>query len=753
MSKKYLLQLVTGVSFAALIVPAAFAQTGTPKAQNTQDEPEVIIVTAQKRNERLQDVPLTVSVVSSAALARQSITNLTDLQNATPELNFVGQPSSGFSIRGSGTQSFARSAENNVLLVVDGVVHGQLTPSTNSLFDVAQVEVLSGPQGMLFGKNASAGVINVTTASPNPADQSGFLRLSAGEDGYRVFNGTFNQPLGEKAAIRVNVAHDAKQGMLLNRFNGRRIDDRDASGARVRILWDASEALTFNLIADFERQNGGNNAWQARAVNNTGSTSIAGRSAACGVVPSPTNTEVCLDGDTSQSVEIGGLSAQADWTVGGYVVTGILGYREYRREASTDSDTRPINALNLNTVSDDVQQSSQELRIASSAQERFSFVVGLFNYDHQYFSVNQQAGTLGLLPFVAARTTTDDVSQTSFAVFGQGSFKVTPQFNIIFGGRQTWDKVSNTVRSFVNPALGVRFVGFSPAVDSTASPSVDTENFSWRLGAQYQPSDNLTFFATYSKGYKGPAVNNTLASSAAPAIVREEIPTNIEVGFKGGFFDNRLRADVSIFEMVSKDFQTQTALIVNGLTQFVFANASELTFQGIQANLTLRPARGLNFTLGTLYNEATYGDFRVVCNAPFLDGCTTSQGATTISAKGRQLAGAPKTKVTFGASYERSIGNNMLAFADGNLAYRSDINTSATPDPNLVIGAYTLIDGRIGIKTEDGRISLAVFGKNLGDERAAGFIFRDPLSPTGNYMQSFASNAFRTIGVTLEARF
>ena len=187
--------LKSSVAAIALFPASGFAQNAPSAPADVKDD--VVIVTAQKRSERLQDVPLTVSVVSGSALARQSITSLSDLQNATPELNFIGQPSSGYSIRGSGTQSFARSSENNVLLVVDGVVQGQLTPSTNTLFDVAQVEVLSGPQGMLFGKNASAGVINITTASPNPAKQSGMVRLSVGEDGYRVINGTLNQPLGE----------------------------------------------------------------------------------------------------------------------------------------------------------------------------------------------------------------------------------------------------------------------------------------------------------------------------------------------------------------------------------------------------------------------------------------------------------------------------------------------------------------------------------------------------------------------------
>jgi iron complex outermembrane receptor protein len=436
--KKFALgTLLAGASLAAMAsTGVAWAQT-TPTAEPEADNE--IIVTAQKREERLQDVPLTVSVVSGERLERQAISNLSDLQNATPELNYVGQPSAGYSIRGSGTQTFARSSENNVLLVIDGIVYGQLTPSEGSLFDIAQVEVLSGPQGMLFGKNASAGVINITTTRPVLGEHSGRLRLSAGEDGYFVANGVANLPIGETAALRVSASRDERGGRILNRFNGQTIDDFDNTSFRARLLWELTPDLSVNVIADTEKQNGGNNAWQARGALNTGPTTIGGRLATCGVTPGPENTEVCLDGPTSREIESKGASAQVDWTIADHTITSITGYRHYTRAVDTDSDTRPINALNQNFASDDITQWTQELRLSSPAEQRFSYVVGAFWYDYQYDSLNNQSGTLGLLPFVATRSFTDDVIQQSYALFGQGSFEITDTINLIFGARQTWD--------------------------------------------------------------------------------------------------------------------------------------------------------------------------------------------------------------------------------------------------------------------------------------------------------------------------
>jgi iron complex outermembrane receptor protein len=345
--------------------------------------------------------------------------------------------------------------------------------------------------------------------------------------------------------------------------------------------------------------------------------------------------------------------------------------------------------------------------------------------------------------------------QRSHAIFGQAEFALTDQFTLIAGARQTWDEVRLKNRFFVDPANGVRFApAFSPVVDTEGAREVDTSNFSYRLGLQFEPSDRLTFFATYSRGYKGPAINNTAALGAAPPIVNSEIPTNIEVGFKAASGDGRLRADLSLFDTRVKDFQAQTTVQVNGLTQFVFANASELHFRGVQLNLYGNPAEGLNFNAGVLYNEATYGDFIVQCNAPFLEGCTVAPGgASVINAQGRQLAGAPKWKLTLGGSFEQPLSERLIGFVDANVAYRSRINSSPTPDPNLVIPGYALVDGRIGLRSEDERWRVSIFAKNLFDKQAAGLIFRDPLSPTGNYMQSFVSNAFRTIGATFEFRY
>lgn len=757
-SKRLSVLLASAACIVAGASPALAEDSGQASAARAPDAPEQIaeiIVTAQKRQERLQDVPLTISVVSGEALARQSITNLTELQNATPELNYVGQPSPGYSIRGSGTQTFTRTSENNVLVVVDGVVQGQLTPPTSSLFDVSRVEVLSGPQGMLFGKNASAGVVNIVTSDPDPSAASGRARISIGDGGYRVANGLANIPISDVGALRITAVHEERDATIFNKFNNRGIDARHTNGVRAKLLLEPTSALKLTIIADRELEKGGNPAWVVAIAAPGAATSIAGRLATCGVVPSATNTDVCLDGPTSRRILSEGGSVQADANIGGgHTLTNIAAFRLFERATDTDSDARPIDGLNNNFAGDLIQQWSEELRIASPSGQRLEYVGGLFYYNYHYKSHVDQSGTLGALPFVATASSNQEITQISKAVFGQMSFKPIEAVSLIAGGRYTRDTLRATFVSYTDPTKGTRYSGFGNT-PGTASNLIHTSNFSYRLGAQYRPNREMTLFATFSQGYKGPALNNLLATtSIAPAVVRPERPRNLEAGVKTTLFDRKLAIDLSVYRMNVRDFQAQTTVQANGVTQFVFANASSLRFKGFQVNATARPVKGLSLTSGVLYNKATYGTFVVQCNAPYLTGCNAAGAAgNVIDVAGRQLANAPRWKVALGAAYEHALSEQFEGFADVNAVYRSKATTAAAPDPNLVIKGYTLIDTRFGVRTADGKYSLAAFVKNVTDKRAPTLIFRDPLSPTGNYEQTYQANAFRTIGVTLDVGF
>lgn len=733
--------LLTTTSLAFLLATPALAQSSKPGAENaTVTE---LVVTAQKREERLQDVPVAVSVVSGPQLATQGIVDASQLAQTIPELTYGEQ----YNIRGVGTTTFTRSSENDVSVVVDGVIQGQLQAPVNGLFDVARVEVLSGPQGMLFGKNASAGVINIVTNAPNPAAREFIGHADLGDDGYQVFQAVANLPINDKTALRISGFSNSQDGEITNKGPGPGVGGYTNAGVRARLLWAPSDDVTVNIIADYEKDHGGSLTWTSRVAVPPLSQILAG----CGVTPSHTNTQVCLDAGLGEKRESYGLSGQVDWKLGDYSLTSITAYRAYNNVGYGDSDTTPLNILNVNNSTDFDSQVSEELRLASPAGQRLEYVVGLFYYNYHYKPFTDQAGELGLLPVPADRASVGSVNQFSYAVFGQATFHVTDKLSLIFGGRETRDILSASTLNYVIPAHGINLPGFS--TPGLSAGKVDTDNFSYRVGAQYKLSADDLLYLTYSRGYKGAAVNNLAPGTTGPTVVNPEIPEDLEVGYKTTLLDRRLVLDVAAFDETIKDFQAQVFENLAGFGTFVFANASELRVRGVQASFYSKPLEGLTVNGGAIYNDATYGDFVVPCNAAYTVGCTTEGGSLVTNARDSQLAQAPKWKLTLLAQYDRPVSEHLTGFIEADTAWQSRVNASPTPDPNLVIPAYAITNARLGVRTADGRYSVAVFAKNLFDKRAPATLFTDPLQPAGNYDQVFQPNAFRVIGVSLDVRY
>ena len=727
----------------AFSVGAASAQQAASQ-QESGAEPtykiEEIIVTAQKREQRLQDVPVSVTVVGAAQLDRQGIKSAAELQYAVPVLSFNAGPSTSYAVRGVGTNTFARSAENAVSVVVDGVVQGQYVPPASGLFDLQRVEVLSGPQGMLFGRNASAGVINIVTNAPKIGAREFTGRVELGERGYQTYRGVANLPLGDTAALRISAFSDSQDGILKNRYQGGHdVGDFTNAGVRAKLRWEARPDVAVTFTADYEKDHGGNFLWTAR----TSSAPFSAALAACGVTPGPTNTNLCVDGQIQKVIESYGVSAQVDWSIGEHTLTSITADRQFSRFTNNDSDTLPINLLNLNVATDFSNQFTQELRLASPAGQKVEYVAGVFFYNYSYKAATDQAGKLGFLPTPADRTTLEINNQISYAVFGQATVHLTDKVALIAGARETYDLLRSNLTGGINPASGVFIPGFSNKLGKNPSVRVSEANFSYRVGLQYKPDDASLLYLTYARGYKGPATNPG-ERTTAPVIIQPEIPTNIELGYKTAFLDRRMLLDATLYHQDVKDFQAQMVQTVNGFTSYVFGNASHLYAKGVEVNLSARPTRGLRIDGGLNYNDATYGHFLVPCRA--------STTTVACDVKGRQLSGAPKWKFVLSGEYSREVGNDLEGYGQVGINYRTRMNSSSTPDSMLTIEGYALVDGRIGVRAKDGRWGASIFAKNLFDKRFPAAVFADPLL-SSNYDQAFSPSSFRTVGVSLDGRF
>lgn len=758
------------VSTALTWAGAAHGQTsGDAQPALNADSPDSqsvseIVVTATKRQEKLLSIPISVNLVNANQLERQNITSISDLSRAVPALG------AGNSVRGVATNGFARSSEAAVSVVVDGVVMGR--SAINNLFDIERVEVLSGPQGMLFGKNASAGVINIVTKAPDPTKVEFIAHADIGNYIYQRERLTLNLPLASNAALRVG-GHFEQQGHYVTNVRTDRQNRNYSFGARARFLWEPSDALTFNLIGDIERA--GDNGVSTRTFAVVETASLAAKLANCGLVARLDNDRNCAEGETPITARAltYGFSAQADLELSGdYVLTSITANR-WRETGDFDyiglggdTDALNIDILSTNLTPSYVSTFSQELRLASPVDQTVSFVAGLYASRTRTRDQVFQAGTLGLVPppLRVGRVSRIYIVQRSLAAFGQATIHATDKLSLIAGGRFTDEIVKDhsiNLDPTTNPPLSSFGVIYVPALQmANVDERVKTTNFSWRLGIQYDWTPNLMTFFTAARGYKGPAVNDAASPPLIQPIIRPEIPMNYELGLKGSFLDGKMALTFTLFNNKVKDFQTAVFVppsASNPVPSFAQGNAPYVRTRGFDLNLFGRPLAGLTTNLGIIYNDAEYSpDFVVSCNTQQTPGVGTCSAQRTTSPVS-QLAATPKWRVLLNGEYAADVGPNLTGFIQSDLVYESPQFLSATPDPNLQTPEHWFLGARVGLRSQDGRWGASFFVRNLLDNTYP-LLFADALTAfNGGAGKSYATTPsidwHRSFGVTLDLRF
>ncbi len=740
----------------AAYAQSAPGQAGSPKpAPNTAaDSGNIaeIVVTANRREERLQEVPVTVTVVGGEQLTRQNINTVEDLQRSASALNSAGPSGFGaMSIRGIGNLSFSRSSEGSVGVVVDGVALANTSVTPPLLFDIARVEVLEGPQGMLFGRNSSAGVVNIITNAPNPTKFEGIAHADIGERENRIVRGAVNIPLSDNSALRVTGSYAQDPKLQRNLFDGS-YNQREAKAGRARFLWEPTDNLTVNLAADYtETDVHGGVSW---AVFSSSPTSfLTARLAACGVKVGPENEEGCVDPSAYDSKTAYGTSGQVDFRLGAVTLTSITAYRGTKGKSDGDVDSTTANRLRQWTR-DEADNFSQELRVSSATGGVIDYVAGLYYFNSK---TDGAVGNLGQLladlPVIGACPLSPtflcglpvggyrplETETTSYAVFGQATINVSDRLRFIVGGRYGREEVTaDAKQSILSPGAVFEF---APAV--AFRRDINDNYLSYRLGGQYDVTKDLMVFATYTKGYKGPAVNDGAIDASVPLIVRPEIPKSGEVGFKATLANGRVALNTTAFYTKVTDFQSQ--FFDSSITAFVFGNAPELTSKGFSVNFFGRPLAGLTTNLGLTYTDAKYGAGYFAAN--YLN--------VPIDAQGNQLG--TKWKGTASAEYSTAVANGLEGFVQADLVYHSKAFSNAANDPILAIKGGTIVGGRIGVRTEDSRYGVSVFARNIFDTFRSSARFATPtaiqqLDPA-SFSQFSSPEAHRLIGLSLDAQF
>ncbi len=723
-----------------LAAPVAFAA----------DSPQLdeVVVTAQKRPENVQDVPIAMTAVTADALTAANVGSVVDVKRLAPSLQYAENATvrgTGLQVRGVGTQSFSNGLEQSVGTVVDGVVMARNGMGDGDLVDIDHIEVLRGPQGMLFGKNASAGVVSVITRRPT-SEFGAEGRISFGTYNELRAEGVVNVPLSERMAFRLAAFSNTRDGIVKNVFDGSLLNDHKETGVKAKFLWRSEDDnVQVYVTADRSVRDGGCCLWTVRSV--VPGSLLAKSLAAANITPGPDNLQVNLNGGGFSRSVNEGVSAEVNWKLGGHTLTSLSAWRRWRLRENADSDSTPVAALDLNFGRSDEDQFSEELRLTSPSGQRLEYVLGLYYFDSDLKGNNGQQGSFSLAATspVASRYFIATNSSRSEAVFGQATFRVTDALRLIAGARYTHEKVSmDFLRSFYPGTLPA-----SPPL--TLNPSTTASNTSWRLGVQWDVQPGIMAYATVSRGYKGPGFNALQgANIAALRPVRPEIPKSYEVGVKSTLLDHRLMLNVALFDTRFKDFQAQFYdPSVPPLGAFIIGNAGELRTKGVEVEWAAKPMANLSLSGGVSYNDAIYTDFK---NAACWGTPATQPGCVggIFDASGTRLPNAPKWTYSIQGRYDHDLAEGYTGFVTANWYWRDDVNDSLG-DPQLARKAYGLLGGSIGVTPKGSRWQASVWVRNLLDKQYTGALLATPLSP-GSYSQYPVEDAHRMVGFALTYR-
>ncbi len=764
---KISLLAATGVSVA--VGGAAHAEQASSAKGATTESPiaiEEVVVTATRRSERLQDVPLAVSAVSGDQLAATGAKQVTDLQYSVSGVQFGNTPNdSGFRLRGVGSAGgFTSSSESPVGLVVDGVVAPFGSPA-DSLGDLERVEVLKGPQGTQFGKNASSGVISITTRKPSLTQATVDVFASYGSLNERDVHGGVTAPLSDTLAVGLFVYDKAYDGFIHNVVRNEDWGGIHNNGARGKLYWKPSDTFSAYLIGDYsrQRQKGPGQLW---TINKAPASDLAfSNLSSLGVTAGASNDESVEEGAGSFATTNLGGSLELNWEAGDYTLTSLSAYRGYKEDPFTYAiDGSSLARFTAQAKGSVKTQASQEFRITSPSGGRLSYVAGLFLSRLEVENRGESAQLRPALQYGSSytisitagfnhtQTTTD-----SAAIFADGRFKLTDTLSLLGGARFTKDKIEAANWTTVDPSLDSSVVGNVARARVTGESSKTSP--SGRIGLDWKPSDNVLVFGTVARGYLGPTVTFSALSGTKTNVAPQTVD-DVTVGAKTTLLDRRLTLNGNIF--YDKYTDLQTAVLRNN--EFVTENAGGLEAKGFEIEANLRVNSFLKLNASTTYSDAKYTDYITSCPNSIVNAGTAAvaakcnaTGSTSANplyqAAGQPLAGAPKVTAVLGASFERPITNALTLDASANYSYRTKTQNSVG-DANTIQKGYGVLNVSAGIGPEDRQWRVGVFARNLLKQDFNAAVITLPFqSGYDGYINWRTREAERTIGVTLEGHF
>lgn len=737
MGRSFNKAVLAATASTLVLAGTAQAQEGAEPEASPRRVLDVIEVTAERRQASQQDVPVTLTALDTERLREGDYRDAAELSQQVAGLQIKSSFSASnptIFLRGVGINDFNPANSGAVGVTVDDVFYNSTIGQMFQLYDLERVEVLKGPQGTLYGRNTTGGVLNVATRAPGDAF-GGYVTGTYGRFDQFDLEGAMDIPLGEQLALRISGVSNTRDGTRdVTLPDGSTVDrnDTDFQAARIQLLYEPSATLSVLGKVEVGRSRSSARSYESQGLINytTGEWGLTEFDRVCGPSGSMCGDAFGYFDDadpysgaenmarTPEDIDTVSASLRIDWDLGSFALTSVTGYLEAEREILLEVDASP-NRLTEEYINDSTEQFSQEIRIASQWDGPLSVIAGAFYLSdtlegRDNFELLAGASPtpgqpyFDLVNFIARVDREYTQELETFAVFAQTDYALTPRLTATLGARFTWEERELTHRSYAGPVDAVQLSEpaplYYPLLDTSTYPTntVSDEEPTYRLALSYQATDDVMVYGSLSRGFKSGGFNTGASSDPVEAsIVEPEELTAWEVGIKSEWFDRMLRANAAAFFYDYSNLQVY-GLAPGGVPTQTLFNAEEAEISGVELELLALPANGLEIGLSATYLDASYTDF------------VTPIGQTFT---GNDMVAAPEWSLVPHIRYE------TLPFAGG---YRLTLGATATytgdqyfdnaNTERLGQEAYWLVNARAALTAPGDQWELAAFIRNAFDE-------------------------------------
>jgi len=759
-------------SFSRALLLAAMASL-VPVPGSAEEGLEEVVVSARKRSENAQDVPISLSEISGDELQERGLVRVQEILRTMPNVSTdILQPrNASVSIRGIGRNPASDALEPSVGVFLDGVYLGRPGMAITDLVDLERIEVLRGPQGALFGKNATAGVLNIMTARPT-RDAEGWMEVSAGDYDLRELRGAASGPLGSSPlSYRLSGFASERDGYIRDTTRDEWLGELRRAGARAQLAWEPNASTSLRFIADYSSHDETGPGYQLvdpnmyREDGSFRANNLVTRSERFGYVPDFPGDEARNDADAEQRVvsQNAGAALLADWHIGDFRLSSITGWRKFSFLPENDGDYSALDVLPSIGVNVHSRQLSEELRLASPENGKFQYLAGLQIFEQHVegdtFAVYGSEASEYIFPGLHASAldgyqvnTLADPGTHSYSVFGQTYWWPRADLEVAAGVRWTAEDKAATVEQTTSDAAMSAATSFvDPAAlqarqrlgsEQAFAIESDEDFVSGSLSVTWHLRDEMSVYLSAARGAKSGGVNAAILPPGADLTVDPEIALGLETGIKARWLEGQLQVNVSAFHTTIDGYQASIRDRVIGATYL--ANAGKVRTMGAETEAIYRPVAGITLTAGAGYNDARYESFRNAACPPELD----NQASCDFT--GQRVAGAPPFTFNGSFAYDMPIAETQYRFrtlvdyshADG---FRAELSRSTW------VAARDLLNLRAGIATADGACELTLWANNLFDE--AYYSGMAVVGPAGTGVALGLAGTPRTLGLSLNLRY